>query len=297
MDSTNTLRLERVQCEIQECDLITDEKLSNYVPEPSLGIAKNDIPRVSCLMVTGDRKFLSRRAIQCFINQTYQNKELVIVDDGEEDYTDLLSRIPKDEYKYIKIKKCPNTVLGSLRNLTLDAASGDYLVQWDDDDWYHPDRIKIQATYLDKGYDACSLSATLVHICDETSVNMPFIGTLKNGVPGSIMHRNDRHIRYPALRKGEDTIYQKEWMSRNFIKLSDEYNHLFIRCYHGKNTWNDQHFYRRMRNGVKDFIIYCWYKFVIGDLKKNPKFVLKELEQSAYEQYIKDSKSLNLIKC
>jgi glycosyltransferase involved in cell wall biosynthesis len=176
-------------------------------------------PKVSCLMVTGDRKSLSKRAIQCFTNQTYENKELVIVDDGSEDYSELLLDIPKESYQYIKIKKCPNTVLGTLRNITLDAARGDYLVQWDDDDWYHPDRIKIQASYLDKGYDACSLSATLVHICDKVSVDLPFIGTLKDGVPGSIMHINDQNIRYPALRKGEDTIYQKNWMSKNFVKL------------------------------------------------------------------------------
>lgn len=256
---------------------------------------KTHLPRVSCLMVTGNRKELSRRAIQCFINQSYENKELVILDDGTEDYSELLTGIPPADYQYIKIKKNPDTVLGSLRNITLDAATGDYLVQWDDDDWYHPDRIKIQASFLDQGYEACSLSATLVHICDKKSVNLPFVGTLKDGVPGSIMHINDPDIRYPALRKGEDTIYQNHWMSRKFVKLSLDYDHLFIRCYHGKNTWDDRHFYRRMRNGVKDFIMYSWFKFLIGDLKKNPKFILKEYEKSAYQLFLADSRKLNLL--
>jgi glycosyltransferase involved in cell wall biosynthesis len=297
MLSTNSKAMVDETCDIQQCDLMVDTKFSFENLEKSTGEMNKKIPRVSCLMVTGDRKFLSKRAIQCFINQTYENKELVIVDDGEEDYSDLLSEIPKEDYQYIKIKKCPNAVLGTLRNLTLDAARGDYLVQWDDDDWYHPDRIKIQASFLDKGYEACSLSATLVHICDAKSVDLPFVGTLKHGVPGSIMHVNDPNIRYPALRKGEDTIYQQDWMARKFVKLPAEFNHLFIRIYHGSNTWNDQHFYRRMRNGVVDFVLYCWYKFVIGDLKRNPKFILRDYEQSAYEQYIEDSTKLNLINC
>src|SRR6185312_14331875 len=35
----------------------------------------------------------------------------------------------------------PGSTLGTLRNLSLDAATGDVVCQWDDDDCYHPDRV------------------------------------------------------------------------------------------------------------------------------------------------------------
>ena len=28
--------------------------------------------------------------------------------------------------------------------MSVDAAAGDFIVQWDDDDWYHPRRVELQ---------------------------------------------------------------------------------------------------------------------------------------------------------
>lgn len=42
-------------------------------------------PTVSCLMVTKDRSATARRAIRCFLTQTYPNLELVVVEDGTDD--------------------------------------------------------------------------------------------------------------------------------------------------------------------------------------------------------------------
>lgn len=251
-------------------------------------------PRVSCLMVTGNRKKIARRAVKCFLDQNYPNKELVILDDGDEDYSEILSDIPKGDCHYIKIQKQEGTYLGGLRNMILDAATGDYLVQWDDDDWYHPERINIQAGYLDRGYDACWLSSTLMHIDTEKHKDFPFLGGLPDGVPGSIMHKNDTSIRYPNIVRGEDTIYQKDWMKKKWIKLPEEYSHLFIRCYHGNNTWDETHFYRRSRNNFKDLLSFIWYKFVIRDIKKNPKFRLSPALQSAFDLYVADSNKLDV---
>lgn len=251
-------------------------------------------PRVSCLMVTGNRKNIAKRAVRCFLNQTYPNKELVILDDGLEDYSDILTEIPKGDCHYIRIEKQEGTYLGGLRNMILDKATGDYLMQWDDDDWYHPERITIQAGFMDQGYDACWLSSTLMHINTPGLRDLPFVGGLPDGVPGSIMHVNEKQIRYPNIVKGEDTVYQKDWMKRKWFKMPDEYSYLFIRCYHGSNTWGEDHFYRRSRNNIKDFLIFNWYKYIVGDLKKNPKFRLPTNQQEAIDMYTEDSIKLGL---
>jgi glycosyltransferase involved in cell wall biosynthesis len=253
-------------------------------------------PRISCLMVTGNRKRIARRAVKCFMDQTYPNKELVVLDDGSEDYSDIFNEVPKGDIHYHRIQKQEGTYLGGLRNMLLDRATGDYLAQWDDDDWYHPDRLAIQAEYLQNGNDACWLSSTLMHIDTQEHTRLPFIGGLPDGVPGTIMHVNSRSIRYPNIVKGEDTVYQKEWMKLNWKKLPETYSHLFIRCFHGTNTWGENHFYRRSRNSVKDFIVYLWYKYIIRDMAKNPKFRLNKDSAQAMKLYLEDSRSLDLLK-
>ncbi len=255
----------------------------------------SNLPRVSCLMVTGNRKRIARRAVKCFLDQTYPNKELVVLDDGNEDYSEIFSEIPDGDIHYFRIQKQDGTYLGGLRNMLLDRATGDYLAQWDDDDWYHPDRILIQAEYLQKGFDACWLSSTLMHIDTKEHTHLPFIGGLPDGVPGTIMHVNSRSIRYPNIVKGEDTVYQKEWMKLKWKKLPETCSHLFIRCYHGSNTWDENHFYRRSKNSIKDMIVFMWYKFIVRDMRKNPKFRLKPDAAQAMQLYLDDSRTLDLL--
>ena len=74
----------------------------------------------------------------------------------------------------------------------------------------------------------------------------PFIGQLRDGIPGSIMHKKDKNIRYSNLNREEDTYYLREWSRRNYI-FDTSYNYLFIRSYHGNNTWEIEHFQRRLK--------------------------------------------------
>jgi len=250
-------------------------------------------PLVSCLMVTANRKHLMKRSIKCFLNQDYENKELVIIDDGKQDLEGVLEQVPSSMLQYVKLDQKPKKTLGNLRNRSLEEASGDFLVQWDDDDWYHPDRITIQSNVLQDGYDACCLSGALMHLDEEPYMQHPYIGFLPDGIPGSIMHRRCNTIRYPHKRRAEDTVYLKKWMDRKYIQLPDEYSYLFIRCYHGSNTWEKKHFLRRIRNNPKDALLYFWYKFIKDNLFKHPRFRLTQKEKEAFQMYLEDSAVLD----
>lgn len=253
-----------------------------------------DVPKVSCLMVTANRKKLAKRAVQCFVNQSYPNKELLILDDGDEDYSSAIQNVPSNLIKYIKLKKDPDFVLGKLRNMSLEESDGDYLVQWDDDDWYHPDRIKMQAEILSSGYDACCLSAALMHLDTPKYLNHPYVGYLPDGIPGSIMHRRNKNIRYPETRRSEDTVYLNKWMNLRYKKLSPDYNYLFLRAYHGNNTWEREHFKRRIRNSPIKLLSFIWYNYIKGDLFNHPSFQLNKNQREAFESYFELSKKLGL---
>ncbi|MCG8372073.1 MAG: glycosyltransferase family 2 protein [Balneolales bacterium] len=245
-------------------------------------------------MVTANRRNLARRAVHCFLSQTYENKELVIIDDGEEDYAPILSEIPSHQINYIKLEKEPDFVLGKLRNKSLDMASGDYLVQWDDDDWYSDDRIEIQAGLLDHGYDACCLSSALMHLDTEEFMNHPYVGILPDGIPGTIMHRKDDTIRYPETKRAEDTVYLKEWMKRRYLKIDHSYNYLFLRAFHGNNTWEQEHFQRRIRNSPVSLIQFIWHSKIRKNLFNHPRFRLSEKAERAFQRYLSISRELDL---
>lgn len=255
----------------------------------------NKLPKVSCLMVTADRPDLCRRAILCYNRQTYENKELVVVDDGETDLTPVLSGVPAEELTYLRLTDSSDYVLGKLRNIALDTATGDIFTQWDDDEWYHPERIEKQVDVLLQGYDACCLQATLMHISDEEFFNHPYIGLLKKGVPGSIMHFANSDIRYPELKRAEDSIYLDKWYEKEYTTLSSEEAYLFIRCFHGDNTWEKKHFLTRMRNTIPDTLFYLYYRFVRRNIFLHPRFQLGEKAREAFQLYLKDSKELELL--
>lgn len=251
-------------------------------------------PLVSCLMVTANRKALARRAVWCFRQQSYPNRELVVIDDGDEDLTDILAEIPADRLVYRRIARAPENVLGRLRNMALDAARGAIVAQWDDDDWYHPDRLAVQVAVLLAGHDACCLAGTLMHLDDPAFVDHPYIGLLREGVPGSIVHRRDDTIRYPEQRRAEDSRFLDAWRARRYARLPAGNAHLFIRCFHGANTWEKRHFLTRMRNTPRDTIEYLWRR-TTGDIFRHSRFRLSEADRAAFALYLEDSRRLGLL--
>jgi glycosyltransferase involved in cell wall biosynthesis len=99
---------------------------------------------VSCIMPSANRRLFVPLAIRGFLAQDYANKELIIVDDGEDAVRDL---VPDDErIRYIRLDA--RTVLGEKRNRAAAEARGNIIVHWDDDDWNAPWRLRYQTEEL-----------------------------------------------------------------------------------------------------------------------------------------------------
>jgi len=245
-------------------------------------------------MITANRVGLAERSIQCFLNQTYPNKELLIIDDGKDDLEPILEKYIHNQYHYHRLEKKEGQNLGYLRNLGLSLATGEFIAQWDDDDWYHPDRLSLQIQALKDGEGACILQATLMHLSNDEFMTHPYIGWLPGGVPGTIVHKNEPDAHYPLEARGEDTSFLDYWKTKQLIILPMNYSHLFIRCFHGNNTWEEVHFTRRIRNSMFDSVCYFWHKYIIRNLFHHPRFRLTQTEQGSFQAYYKQSKNLNL---
>jgi glycosyltransferase involved in cell wall biosynthesis len=252
--------------------------------------------KVSCLVVTANRKDLLRRSLLSLKNQTHKNIELVVIDNGEETVDELMEMFPEEQVNYTYIQPSPDNILGDLRNISLEKATGNYMICWDDDDWFHPKRIETQLNVLNSGFDACCLEGNIFHIDTPDLINHPYIGRLPDGSPSSIMHRRDDEIRYPSLRRGEDTVYLNQWIEKHRYKMLDlSYAYLFVRVFHGSNVSGKKHFLRRLKNSPKNWIQFMWHAKVKGNLLGHPKFDLTEKEKEAFEMFIQDSKKLGLL--
>ncbi len=100
--------------------------------------------RVSCLMLTYNKfpngELVVAEAIESFLRQTHDNKELIIVNDTPEQSIKLHA-----DYDNIKLINLPYRArsLGEKCNIAAAMATGDYLMRWDDDDISLPWRIKL----------------------------------------------------------------------------------------------------------------------------------------------------------
>lgn len=106
----------------------------------------NELPLVSCVMPTYNRRKFVAHAIRYFQRQSYPNKELIIVDDGSDCVENL---IPKNQpIKYIRLEG--KITLGEKLNIACSKSSGSLIANWDDDDWYSPGRLTYQVNELKK---------------------------------------------------------------------------------------------------------------------------------------------------
>jgi glycosyltransferase involved in cell wall biosynthesis len=246
-------------------------------------------------MVTSDRARLARRAVQCFVRQTWPATELVIVDDGAEDYGPMLAAFAGAPIRYTRLPRRPSQRLGALRNVSLDLAIGDYCMQWDDDEWFHPQRVERQMQALAGGAGACVLRDTLMHLDAPGFVDHPYRTGLPAGTPGTILHQRTA-VRYPNLPRGEDSAFRDALRRTLALVVLDRRNsHLLIRCFHGANTWHRRHFVERLHYTLGDKLHYALARYVRRDLLTHPAFHLTADEQAAARAFLADSGALGLI--
>jgi glycosyltransferase involved in cell wall biosynthesis len=233
-------------------------------------------------MVTRNRAALAQRAIHCFAQQTWPDRELVVLDDGDEDYRPIIDPFVAAgaRIRYHRIAERAGVRLGQLRNEAIDLADGEWCMQWDDDEWYHPARIDAQMrARADRA--GVALKWTLVHLESPTHGLLHFRADSGIATPGTVLHRRDA-ARYQNLGKNEDGLFLREVRTNGLAVLGEEASHLFVRCFHGTNTWDEHHFLRRLHRRPADWWPYLRAR-AAGDLRRHPAFDLTSREQSTIE--------------
>ncbi|GAA1553014.1 hypothetical protein GCM10009789_03190 [Kribbella sancticallisti] len=200
-------------------------------------------PAVSCLMPTYNRRAFVARAIRYYLQQDYPNRELVVLDDGEDRVEDL---VPSDEPSIRYLRLDGRATIGRKRQIACEAADGDVLVQWDDDDWYGRTRLSRQVSPLATG------SADIAGILKGYLVDLPKFRFYKGGPP---LHEGNLHASivagtlaftrpawrstggYPDCSIGEEVALLRAVMQRGGRVAPIVNDGIYILVRHQANSW------------------------------------------------------------
>jgi glycosyltransferase involved in cell wall biosynthesis len=194
-------------------------------------------PLISCMLVTRRRPVMLKRAVTCFLQQTYKNSDLVIVCDSDDSESiEHVQSINNSRISLVVVDgRCP---LGTLRNTAVDRARGAFIAQWDDDDWHSPHRLAEQlGAIMTSGKAACVLSRWVIF--DSTSCRA-YLSPIRRW-EGSLLARKSALARYNAtLSMGEDTPVVNDLFARGELALLDR-PYLYVYVFHGGNTFGSDH--------------------------------------------------------
>ena len=126
-------------------------------------MSKREDILVSVVIPTYSRNDMLERAINCIQKQTYQNLDIIVVDDNppESEFRLSTQRIMQkyatdERIRYIQN---PQNLGGAgARNVGIEASKGEYIAFLDDDDEYYPEKIEKQLqVFLDSKSDKLAL--------------------------------------------------------------------------------------------------------------------------------------------
>lgn len=213
------------------------------------------MPKVSCLLVTEGRLNYVRQSVQCFQDQIYPNKELILLSQGIDVEThESIVQLVQSMSNVRFFCASPRLSLGAMRNLSCEIANGPVLCQWDDDDLYFPTRITDQLKALQMNTNVASAFTKFfkyfadtkeIYWCDWAGEGVPSSRYLCGSVMfyKKIFHRYNSLL-YPEIGSQsnceEDLNALSKLLEAGRVQSVNAGNQYLYR-YHGANTYDLGH--------------------------------------------------------
>ena len=199
------------------------------------------MPKVSIIMpVYNAEKYVSE-AIESVRNQSYENWELIIVDDGSTDRSPEIIDAYSRKDPRIKSFHQKNQGVSMARNFALCQTHGEYVTFIDSDDVYHPDRLHRMVQIFEK-YPNCDIvfsrhtaftgewkyseasssgeikvydDEILIHVISDTKNHFVWNAMIRSSIAGK--------EQFAPIRFAEDHCYIRDcaWHCRQMAVLED----------------------------------------------------------------------------
>lgn len=189
--------------------------------------------KVSMVMPTRNRARFLPIAIRCFLQQTYTDKELIIVDDGTEPFV-----MPFEAANIRVIKLSTRTPTGTKRNYGAEAAKGQIIANLDDDDWSSAHRLEDQVRRLQStgkavtGYNVSILWDEATGRFYRNSGGPPYFSS---GTSQCYTKDWWRTHQFPPATYGEDSVFSRTARLADQLAIADPGQMMVVRK-HAGNT-------------------------------------------------------------
>lgn len=215
-------------------------KMNNKKNEPN---SIPDMPLISVVMPCYNNGAYVAQAIESVQKQTFENWELVVVNDGSTDKSDeVISGYARTDKRIHYIKQ-ENKGVSAARNHGVQAATGEYICFLDADDWFAPECLqKVVDNYQE--YPECRLFYLKSKIVDENKGHrMLWIGYRGNyrnvlvyGMDVKIVIRKADFLQVGGfdekMRSGfEDWEFNVRFLDNDSIVIVSETPLYYYRCY------------------------------------------------------------------
>jgi glycosyltransferase involved in cell wall biosynthesis len=221
----------------QDLDFYRTAQPPAHAPTPAVAapaVLRAARPLVSCIMPTAQRRAFVPRAIQQFLAQDYPTRELVVVDDGEDSIADLVPDAPGVRY----LRLGARTSLGEKRNIACEAARGELVAHWDDDDWMAPRWLGAQVdTLLAHDADLCGLDKVFFYAPGTRQAwRYVYDGQPPWVCGGTLCYTRERWRRapFPHANVGEDNAFV--WSAVPARMAVSPHCDLYVATVHPHNT-------------------------------------------------------------
>lgn len=122
-------------------------------------VNKNTCPAITVIICMYKGEETVSRMIDCVLNQTFRDFELILVDDGSPDRCGEIADEYAQKDERVRVLHKPNGGLADARNKALEIAKGEYTIQFDQDDW-------VELNCLEEMYAEAKKQDADMLICD-----------------------------------------------------------------------------------------------------------------------------------
>ena len=243
-------------------------------------------PLVSIVIPVHNGEEYIKEAIDSCLNQTYENKEIIVVDDKSEDSTLDILREYEERIRVIPVEK--QNGLGNVINIGIRASNGEYVARMDADDVMYPTRLERQLEYM-QGHSACVAVGGQIDIIDQDG---NITGHRKYAIEDRDIKKNIflfQPFAHPAVVLRKSALEEVGLYPENLWKVEDvklflilstkgEFHNIEDTVLKYRMTFNTESQSKMLDHFKKSNEIRKWAKKELG-IKPSPKqFVLWKLE-------------------
>ncbi len=194
-------------------------------------------PLLTVVMPAYNTEKYIKEAIDSVLNQTFQNFELLIINDGSTDgTTEVVKKFNDKRIRLIELSK--NKGIAHCRNLGLKEAKGEYLAWIDSDDINLPTRFEKQINFLEENQDFGGCGTWLSRFKGDKTLYVLKVYANSEKIRAALLFKPASIPNSTAMLRMNEIKKHELWYNEE-LKIAEDYDFIF-RCSRKFNFSNIQ---------------------------------------------------------